>query len=377
MLDGIKINSFQAHDESELEFGPGVNIITGASDAGKTAIVRALNWIVNNRPLGDGFINDNKEETCVDLVFDRQGDHCKVQRRRSRKQINEYVVDEVGHNGPQDPLPIQHVMKAFGSNVPEEVSDLLNLSDVNIQHQFSPYFLVLDPPGQIALYIRKIAKLYEIDETVAVLASEIRDCDKQRSNLNTELVTVEEKLVKLSEVDLDKLEKLIDECKLKEQEKGQISLQAAGIESITTELKQLELDMVCLPDSIDLQAKIGFIEIALERYLTLVDECTNLNAVITQLKEIESIKINLPEDIGTEISSIENIISTYNNIGQKFVNLSELIDSFEKIDSQLIKIDSDLVKGNTKKEEMLKQLIDCPSCGVPLTPGSRKQLIGE
>jgi len=55
MIKYLQIQNFQSHKDSLLEFDPGVNVIVGSSDSGKTAVIRALRWLVWNRPSGDAF----------------------------------------------------------------------------------------------------------------------------------------------------------------------------------------------------------------------------------------------------------------------------------------------------------------------------------
>ena len=55
MISQLTLRNFQSHKASRLRFHPGVNVITGPSDSGKTALLRALLWAVRNRPSGDAF----------------------------------------------------------------------------------------------------------------------------------------------------------------------------------------------------------------------------------------------------------------------------------------------------------------------------------
>ena len=48
----IIIDNFQSHEHTEIEFGPGLNVIVGPSDYGKSAVVRALRWVLYNEPRG-------------------------------------------------------------------------------------------------------------------------------------------------------------------------------------------------------------------------------------------------------------------------------------------------------------------------------------
>ena len=58
MIQSLQINNFQSHKYSVMELHKGVNVIIGPSDSGKTTILRALRWLVWNRPSGDAFRSD-------------------------------------------------------------------------------------------------------------------------------------------------------------------------------------------------------------------------------------------------------------------------------------------------------------------------------
>ena len=52
----IRLENFQDHTDTVIELEPGINLITGSSDAGKSAALRALNFVLHNQPRGDAFI---------------------------------------------------------------------------------------------------------------------------------------------------------------------------------------------------------------------------------------------------------------------------------------------------------------------------------
>ena len=49
MIKSVEFQNFQSHKKTILEFVPGVNIIVGLSDAGKSAVMRAIKWCLKNQ----------------------------------------------------------------------------------------------------------------------------------------------------------------------------------------------------------------------------------------------------------------------------------------------------------------------------------------
>jgi exonuclease SbcC len=136
MISSITLTNFQSHDINFLRLSSGVNVIIGSSDSGKTAILRALNWCVYNRPSGKAHISywnkDLKDETTV-VITKKQGQVLRIRG-------NDFNGYRIARGDPDDVSVIE--LEAVGTDVPEEVTKLLNLSEVNIQRQMDRPFLI-------------------------------------------------------------------------------------------------------------------------------------------------------------------------------------------------------------------------------------------
>ena len=66
------------------------------------------------------------------------------------------------------------VYKAFGNDVPEEIQQILNMDEVNLQHQRDSYFLLSRSPGEVAAYFNRVARLDKIDAGLRNVQSNIR-----------------------------------------------------------------------------------------------------------------------------------------------------------------------------------------------------------
>ena len=87
MIDKLVIKNFQSHKHSVLVFSPRVNAITGTSDVGKTAIIRALKFILQNKPAGDDFISDWANEVSVELLING------TSIERVKVKSNSYIIN--------------------------------------------------------------------------------------------------------------------------------------------------------------------------------------------------------------------------------------------------------------------------------------------
>jgi len=265
-INSIRLFNFQSHKESELELSPGLNVIIGQSDSGKTSIIRALNWIVWNRPSGDEFINKNAKSCFAEITF---SDGAKISRNKEKNgKANYYIV-----NGQQ--------LKAIGQDVPKEVSDILNLSEINIQKQFDAPFLISETPGQIAKALNEISRLEDIDTTISNINSSI----KQEKEKIEDLQQYNEKLkVQLNSFpDIEKLEqKLVDIEKLDEQEKTAVM----NLNKIKTLLREYEEEQKELIENKSLYEAIPNIELKLERLLTAKQTYKDKELLINRLSAL-------------------------------------------------------------------------------------------
>jgi exonuclease SbcC len=156
VIEKLVLKNFQRHESLTIEFDPQITTLIGPSDAGKSAIIRALLWLATNRPAGDSFVRHGSELASVSLWVDGH----KITRQRG-KGVNRYSID-----GKE--------LAAFGQGVPEEISRLLNIDEINISRQHQPHYLFADSPGEVARQLNAVINLGAIDATLAKLGAELR-----------------------------------------------------------------------------------------------------------------------------------------------------------------------------------------------------------
>jgi len=181
MLKTIELQNFQSHKNTLLEFDPGVNVIVGQSDSGKTAIIRALRWMVWNRPSGDAYCSTWGGDTKVTIDTD---DAYIV---RSKDTENKYILGDTHFT-------------AFGTNVPDEITKALHIDEINLQQQLDSPFLLSESPGSVAEFFNRIARLDKIDTATQQVNRWIREL--------TECIKYDQTSLEKHEVELTKFEHL-------------------------------------------------------------------------------------------------------------------------------------------------------------------------
>jgi len=176
MLVKLIINNFQSHRHTEIDFSKGVNVIVGQSDSGKSAIFRALNWVIHNRPTGDAFRSIWGGETFVTLILDNH----TVTRLKSDSK-NMYIVDS-------------QEFTAFGTSVPEEVIKALNIGSINTQFQLDRPYLISETPGAVATHFNSIANFEQIDKSMVFVDKNIRAFNSKVKEINETIENKKEEL---------------------------------------------------------------------------------------------------------------------------------------------------------------------------------------
>lgn len=170
MIKDLTVKNYQSHKDSRVVFDPGVNVLVGPSDSGKTALLRAIQWLVFNKPGGESFRSWWGGKTEVSLTCD----DGEVTRLRD-KAFNGYLF-----NGEQ------YVGLGLGK-VPEPIIDFLNLSPMNIQNQLDSHFMLSWSPGERGGYINDIANLKIIDETIANIKKTKREEERELASITKQI----------------------------------------------------------------------------------------------------------------------------------------------------------------------------------------------
>lgn len=102
MLRELRIKNFAVIDEAALQLGPGLNVLTGETGAGKSIILNALGLISGARVTAD-IIRHNQEEASVEALFEA---------------LPPAVKDKLGSAGIEvdDALVIRRVVSRAGKN---------------------------------------------------------------------------------------------------------------------------------------------------------------------------------------------------------------------------------------------------------------------
>lgn len=348
MIKKIKIQNIQSHKNTELELVPGINVIVGSSNNGKSAILRALYWVIYNRPLGiDNLVShwavDKKGNQIEPMSVEIENENGIVIRRRTRNE-NQYIVND-------------NELNVVKTDVPEQVEELLCFSDTNIQKQQDSPFLLSLTSGQVAQYFNKMVRLDIIDKVLTNAESKRRQMN-QKINQNDELLN-EYELKKEKYSWLDDVEKLITKY-------DNISKKNA--------ILQNEYDL--LKSQMERYDELNEIK---EKYTSMIDAKKYIN----EIGKLSAICFNLDESIRHITISMRNLndcklypsFDVHKKIIQKIYDsdtreieseidyLQEKINDYEKTEIRMRNCKANAL-------DLRKQLPEtCPLCGAIMKKG--------
>ncbi len=281
-LDSITIKNFQSHQLSELQFVSGVNVIIGPSDAGKSAVFRALNLVASNRPLGDAFRSQWGGETRVKL----QTEDDVVISRVKDKNVNKYQIGD-----PADPTDL----KAFGSDPPEDVKQLLAMDEINIQSQIDPPFLLVNSPGEVAQILNKAASIDDIDLCTRNLK---RSHDSLRRDIQSGERWLKEQQEQLEQYsNLPELKKLVESIENLERERNNASGQKVKLNSLVQKIDQVDRELKQSENLKDVERYYKRAEKIKEEWSRLETQQRQLNSLLSNINQVSNKMERLDEQI--------------------------------------------------------------------------------
>jgi len=352
MINKLILHNTEIHEDTILNFCSGVNFITGSSDNGKSTVVKAINWIVKNRPSGTGLVQRGKTDTKATIQIGRKriSREMRVTKKARNVNLNQYQINRT-------------VLKAVSTKVPEEVSEALLLNDVNLQGQFETFFLLQDSPGPVAQRFNKVMGLDIIDSTMKKANSEV---NKGNSERTTAQKSVENSLSDLeSYIYLDSIGKLVSEAEtvagtireLKEKIK-QASRLAASYENTEKEHKDAAYILQAEPKA--------------RKALSILDEIFKNTNKLTEIRGLVDSYENAvldTEDQNDFISSEPkarkalSILDEIQPAQLKIKQVSALIAKKKIADTVLLSCEQRLKKAEKEMDRFKSDNPLCPTCG--------------
>lgn len=339
MINRIRLKNFQAHADTTLDFDKGVNIIVGRSDQGKSSIIRALRWVVENRPTGTAFRKYGTDVTEVTLTIDGKD----ITRKRSDK-INSYIFGEEEY-------------KALRSDVPTAISEALNFGIANIQTQHEQYFLLQGSSGDAAKTINQIANLQIIGET-------IRNANSYVAAASHRVQTAEEVLAK-AKSDVTELEWTVPLMEAVQKAQDLADKIKNARSAVSTLQSLVDTAKACAKSIADNVAPLAAQKMAqLENYTARYSKARKDVLALTHL--IANAKNLMGCKTATEIEFPYKLFGQVIQVYETWRALTSQIACVKEARQAQTTAQSNYVAMRREQRQIEAQIPRCPTCGQPV-----------
>lgn len=345
MISSIRIKNFQKHKDLSLEFTPGVNVITGKSDAGKSAVIRAMRWVLENRPSGNKFKAKGTAPSTsvnVDLVVNDE----EVTRTKSTSK-NEYFFKG-------------ETFKAMGSEVPEPIQNFTNISSLNIQRQFDEHFLFQYPDSKVSKMINDVSGMEEIVLALEETNRRVRK-GKSEEEFLCELIDEKEKEIqKLTKY--EKFENKVFRIKksIRKLEKKEYRVEKLRKLLIQTKKIQEEKIHKNVLNKI-IKNYHNVVEISYQ-LIPKIESTERLKKTIDRYRILDNEpKIDFSK-IDSKISFILKKKNQLENKSNKQSSLENKIESYKSLSSESDEISEEIMELEKSISILKKKLKICPTC---------------
>ena len=310
----VKLIGFQSHVKSHFQLGPGLNVVTGPSDAGKTSIIRAIRWVAFNEPQGEAFVNATVGEAVVTVSLD----NGSVITKRRRKGKTSYLLQLT----PDDEGSLYEK-----SEVPDEVKNILQIdkqrfgdfeSSLNFAFQLDAPFLISETASAGAKILGKLAGTECVDLAIKGISKDTYAARQERANAEKDAERIAGSMlaflglddaknaVETAEIVIERVEETARQLeKLKDQrlqyetktERLQVASerieQLKDVPQLASMMSQLETDTTRLQSLVQ----------ASNSYKRLQDQIENLNDALTRYQDVEYVA----EIVQTSQGAIERL----------------------------------------------------------------------
>ena len=370
-ISKVEIRNFQSHKHTILNLDEGINLITGTSNAGKSAINRAIYWAISNKPAGDYFIRRGAPYAEVILTY---SDGTQLIRFRG---IEENYVKILYTDGTEI------YKEKFGQEYPEEIKNFLSIPRDNkiignlfYAEQMSPLFLVnlstSDLPRAIGFLAGSDVMEFAYKEMMQDSRQIKRDADKNQ----TEIKKIELELKKFTNLDNKLL--LLEECKGIKEKLDSLTNIKNDIENtkIKRDLTHESIQLICqrLKDLKQLSNLTEDIDI-------IKSICSDYNTINTMLNSTNSTKTNINR-IKEKASLFSEFFKSYkktslNDLKKTLPLIKDIqgisdthykhMESVNYIKNRLYDIESETLVAKKEVKVLKKKLLEsdfiCKTCG--------------
>lgn len=301
----------------------GLNVVTGPSDAGKTAIIRAIRWVAFGEPAGDAFVN--QAVGYAEVAISLSNSVTIVKTRRGKSTAYEIRV------------PGQTPQVFEKAEVPEEVTALLGIQQqsfgdfetaLNFAYQLDPPFLISAPASAGAKVLGKLAGTEIVDAAIKATSKETYAARQEVALAERQIKSIDTDLLQF--LDLPEQKQQLEACEFllgkaetataKQEHLSQLHIQHDRNESKLAGIEETLQRYESVPILLSTVEQMEKTDQRLATLTGLADGLDRLASSITRLDEELTQYANLPtvENLLAKASASEDSLAVLNSLVREY-----------------------------------------------------------
>lgn len=341
MLKTLKIENFENHENTVINFSSGFNLICGPSNSGKTSIIRALRLLLYNQWFPEALRVGAKN---CKITLDTDRGSVSVLRGKENKWT---IVDIDGNVKEFDKI---------GKNILDEVIEITGIKPVklgsfectpNIMDQLEGHFLLAELDGESvsgslrAQIVDEVSGLSGMEELIKQISLENLRISKSIKEIEITNENIIKKLHDKEQLqnEIDKINKIDELFKKYEKIKDKV-------ENLKTINKSYVSYGNTLSDMMFSIKKFSKIDIILEMVLNLGRKISRYNEMKDTISSYNILKktlLNLEKSVSTvDYGYMLNKIGEIKNKNISYCNLKSLRDDYVFYKKQLTQLEKQI-----------------------------------
>ena len=361
MLINLNISNIVLIDKLNLEFGSGLNILTGETGAGKSILLDALSLALGARS-DVGLIRHGASAASVTAEFDATNDAINA-------IFDEFGIERDNHIILRRTLGADGKSRAWVNDVPVSIKILKNVGDelVELHGQFANHALLNQATHRIALDEFACKNIKDFNQ----LLENVHDANDEYHNANTRLCAVQD-LLDHAAAEQEYLEHNVSELRalnVRSGEEEELALRRA-------DMINAEKNAAILTDATNaigaggntLDAQIFAVAHILERIKTDPNPYSEqIDALYNAAEAVANVASAIaPDDIDTAtVDSIEERLFAIraaarkhhvaaDDLPNKLIEMESALNAINDSDAELKKLKTVVAKAKQKYDELAK-----------------------
>lgn len=374
MIKSIRLKNFQAHKDLTLELGR-FTTLTGGSNGGKSAVLRAFYGLVRNDAATD-YIRHGQKHFEVTVTF---SDGYIVTWRKGRG-VNAYDLTR--------PDGSMQTFDKVGSKVPDEVAEVLRLGPVavkgsdkefiNFHNQLEPPFLVSATPPNVAKLFGELTSAAQLYTAVGEGNRSVRSTNALKSTRKGDLEDIEDRLKPYET--LEDQERLLHLAQKTFNEAKDAQETVTALEEEAKQLEEVEAKIVVAETELEAWRPVA--SFALDELVSVGEGLETLERNLSDVHRFDEAKAKLEKLLEYLTTAASVDFDGALEAAEQAEGLMNVLGGVQESDSSINAVQTNLDKAAAAVDllaeriaELTSRLSECPECGAELSDEAKEQLL--